>query len=59
MNEQPERVLSEALRAQANSAPSAGGAGASRPNLPARWLLLLAVLLGLATGSVIGLLSLL
>ena len=57
----PERVLSEALRAQSRSAPDAGvaGAGASAPGLPARWILLLALMLGLATGSVVGLLSLL
>lgn len=61
MSEQPERVLSEALRAQAGSAPNPEGAKAeaTKPGVPARWVLLLALLLGLAAGSVIGLLSLL
>ncbi|NKQ55895.1 hypothetical protein HFP15_23750 [Amycolatopsis sp. K13G38] len=97
----PERLLAEALRAQARSAPAPqnphgpptnqlppqygllsgadGGAlereraalepptvGEPRPrldraagSLPAYWILLLAVLLGLATGAVIGLITLL
>lgn len=91
----PERLLTEALRAQARSAPPAdpapgappppqygllsgadGGAlarerpaldpptvatlGAARARpLPVYWILSLAVLLGLATGAVIGLITLL
>jgi hypothetical protein len=91
----PERLLADALRAQARSAPPGGltpdmlpprygllsGAGAqslereraaigeratavaapAKPAagpLPAYWILLLAVLLGLATGAVIGVITL-
>ncbi|MTD57678.1 hypothetical protein [Amycolatopsis pithecellobii] len=97
----PERLLAEALRAQARSAPPAGPGPVPEPTslppqygllsgtgdgalaresaalepptvrhpavrsktpsgpLPAYWILLLAVLLGLATGAVIGLITLL
>jgi hypothetical protein len=98
----PERLLSEALRAQARSAPPGTGRAPEPPatslppqygllsgtdgralereraalepptvrrpaakapmpgaSLPAHWILLLAVLLGLATGAVIGLITLL
>ena len=90
----PERLLADALRAQARSAPSAGPAPEVLPPryrllsaadagslereraaieeppavvevpprpasgvLPGYWILLLAVLLGLATGAVIGLIT--
>jgi len=95
----PERLLAEALRAQARSAPAPGAPQAPPTNqvpprygllsgadggalereraaltpptvaapkpprasgpLPVYWILLLAVLLGLATGAVIGLITLL
>ncbi|TVT23490.1 hypothetical protein LWP59_39240 [Amycolatopsis acidiphila] len=98
----PERLLAEALRAQARSAPPGAGRASEPPatslppqygllsgadgnalereraalepptvrhpavkadgpvlSLPAHWILLLAVLLGLATGAVIGLITLL
>lgn len=90
----PERLLADALRAQARSAPAVGPASDALPprygllsgaeagslereraaleqrpvkaapakrasgQLPAYWVLLLSVLLGLATGSVIGLITL-
>jgi len=93
----PERLLADALRAQARSAPPADAVSASLPPgygllsgadagslerehaalepptvrhapvpakvsggpIPAYWILLLAVALGLATGAVIGLITLL
>lgn len=73
MNDEPERLLVEALRAQAGRAGTeVTGIGntsaftndrASDNSLtalvPVPWLLLVAALLGLATGTVIGLLTLL
>ena len=69
----PEQLLADALRAQAVFAPQASQASpppsqsppSSPPEpvrmsaqLPAYWILMLAVLLGLAAGSVVGLLTL-
>lgn len=73
MSGDPEQLLAEALRAQAGRANSdtspigntfvrSGDRVAEDPTttvVPVGWLLLLAGLLGLATGAVIGLLTLL
>jgi hypothetical protein len=65
----PERLLAEALRAQAAGTgqvalPTAGVPGQARPpsagpTVPVRWILVLALLLGLAAGATIGLLTML
>lgn len=77
MNDEPERLLAEALRAQAGRAGTdVAGIGNTSAHtndmandrasdnsltalVPVRWLLFVAALLGLATGTVIGLLTLL
>lgn len=72
--EPDEQVLAQALRAQAGldisvpvgaaasegvaPEPGADGGAPEKPPLPTRWVLLLALLLGLAAGAVVGLLSL-
>lgn len=73
MSGDPEQLLAEALRARAgransdtgpirNTSTAAGDSVSEDPAttvVPVRWLFLLAGLLGLATGAVIGLLTLL
>ncbi|MCP2262324.1 hypothetical protein LX15_006060 [Streptoalloteichus tenebrarius] len=68
MADNAERLLAEALRAQAVTGGGAAPANQPAPSeeeppapagLPARWLLLFAVLLGLAVGTVAGLISVL
>ncbi|MGW5051075.1 hypothetical protein [Actinokineospora sp. NPDC004072] len=77
MSDDPERLLAEALRAQAAQAPRAHGPEPAllsgtdlspRPvevtealpaeSTPAVWVLVVALLLGLAAGAVVGLLTL-
>jgi hypothetical protein len=62
----PERLLSQALRAQAAGVPVSRpqpppppAAPADRSSLPAGWLLLIALVLGLLAGAVAGLVTVL
>lgn len=70
--EDPEALLAQALRAKAGQGgpnvepPGAAGTAIAHPGdipaaaqVPVLWVLLLALVLGLATGAVIGLLTLL
>lgn len=74
MTDDPERLLAEALRAQASRTPIPGQAPAPPPEEPvdeptrrveraapprAAWVLLVALVLGLAAGASVGLLTLL
>ena len=65
----PERLLSQALRAQAQASlpvrppadrsPRPGPVPAARPALQVKWVLLLALLLGLLAGATAGLVTVL